>query len=113
VLTKLYPPAAALALFSGTIADGINWVLDTGDDAIATQTVVNPRALLESYAAQWMSPYIGYRLQTNLLATPPVVPVVANPQYHFVTTHKGGGATYVAGFEVTRKPPLEKPVAIV
>jgi len=33
--------------------------------------------------------------------------------YHFTTTHHGGGATYIAGFDVTREPPLPLPPPVI
>jgi hypothetical protein len=100
-LTPYWPPLGVLELFHTQIADGINWLLDTGDDPIGvSQTVVNPRSLLEWYAARYTSPYYSGGKETGLLL-------------HFLTTHRGGGATYVNGFEVTRDPPLDKNATVV
>ena len=81
------------------ITDAINWLLDTGDDLIESQTVVNRRDVLEWYAGQTDNIYIAHNKSTNL-------------PYHFVTTHRGGGATYIVGFDVTREPPLPIPFVI-
>ena len=96
---SIYNPLWGLALFESSIADGINWLLDTGDDMIETQTVVNPRILLDYYAARYTDPYYAGTRETGLL-------------FHFTTTHRGDGATYVCCFEVERDPPLEKVVII-
>ena len=110
--TKLYPPAAILSAFSGTITDAINWFLSTGDDIVSTQTVVLPRAMLEAYAGISRSFYIGYRKKfTQHMTNPPSttvtnVPFSTNLMHHFLTTHVGGGATYIVGFDVDRNPPL-------
>ena len=95
VFSYFYPPAKWLELLSGTIADAINWVIDTGDDPIGTQTVVTPRGLLEFYAGQYRATYLGDGQRPTGL------------EYHFLTTHKGGGARYIVGFEVTRDPPIK------
>ena len=99
VLIAEYPPAAALAALEPVITDAINWLLDTGDDLIESQTVVNRRDVLEWYAGQTDNIYIAHNKSTNL-------------PYHFVTTHRGGGATYIVGFDVTREPPLPIPFVI-
>jgi len=101
-----------IASLGPAIAEAINWVVDTDDDPIETQTVVLPRDLLEAYAGQWVSPYIGYKL-AGTIGNFTLQPVVTDMYYHFITTHKGGGATYMAGFDVLRDPELEKPVIIL
>jgi hypothetical protein len=93
VASYFYPPAAWAALLESQIADAINWLLDTADDPIETQTVVNPRGLLDLYASQNRATYLGEGQQNTGL------------EYHFMTTHNGGGSTYIAGFEVLRDPP--------
>jgi hypothetical protein len=100
IATYYYGGAALFALLEPFIADAINWVLDTEDDPMESRTVVNPRALLDWYAARYTSPYYSGNRETGLW-------------FHFTTTHKGGGANYVCGFEVMRDPPLEKEVIIV
>ena len=103
-----YPPALVLEIVHQYIADAINWVLDTGDDLIDTQTVVNPRSLLDSYAAVGALQYFGWKVQwslSGLQATATWVQVPTGLVENFITTHKGGGATYIIGFEVLRDPP--------
>ena len=31
----------------------------------------------------------------------------------FITTHNGGGATYVGGFEILREPPVDRPIILL
>ena len=117
--TKLYPPAAILTAFSGTITDAINWFVGTGDDIVSTQTLVLPRAMLEAYAGISRSFYIGHRKKfTQHMTRPPSttvtnVPFSTDLMHHFLTKHVGGGATYIVGFDVDRDPPLNVPVIIL
>lgn len=114
ILTKIYPPAAVLALVSDTITDGINWLLDTGDDIISTETVVLPRTLLELYSTQgFHSFHFGQRLDVSHFPQITIIPISTHLMYHFITEHAGGGATYVLGFDVAREPPLELPQPIL
>lgn len=117
VLSKLYPPAAVLALAHDTITDAVNWLLGTGDDVISTETVVLPLSTLELYSSLQWSFYIGERR----------IPVIVNGQtrgfqvapystslpYHFFTLHQGSGARYVVVFDVERDPPNERPVVLL
>jgi hypothetical protein len=108
VATYFYGPAAVLSFLHQQIADAINWVLDTGDDLIETQTVVNPRALLDAYAAEGAVQYYGWKVQWTWVGqtlTGKFVQVPTDLDYSFVTTHRGGGATYIIGFDVLRDPP--------
>lgn len=117
--SKLYPPAAILAAFSGTISDAINWCLGTGDDILSTELVVLPRATLEGHAKVSRSFYIGNTKKfTQHMTNPPTttvtnVPFSTDLMYHFFTKHVGGGATYIVGFDVDRDPPLNVPVIIL
>lgn len=117
VLSKLYPPAAVLALLHGTITDAVNWLLGTGDDIIGTETVVLPQASLELYAALQWSFYIGSRREPVISGLRVVgfqeVPHSTNLPYHFFTTHRGSGATYVVAFDVERKPSIQRPVILL
>jgi hypothetical protein len=114
VVSYFYPALAWVALLSGPITDSINWVVGTGDDPVETKTVVLPRALLEQYAGQWPYPHIGSRTDSGgLFGFATVVPVATNFMQHFITTHNGGGATYVAGFEILRDPPIDRPVILL
>jgi hypothetical protein len=106
-LVYVYPVLAPLELLSGTIADAVNWLLDTEDDVISTQTVVLPRAMLELYSTQgYQAFYQGYRLDASHFPNLAVVPVTTHLPYHFLTEHKGDGADYICGFDVIRDPPL-------
>lgn len=114
ILSKIYPPAAVLALISDTITDGINWLIDTDDDIISTETVVLPRVLLELYSTQgFHSFHFGQRLDISHFPQITIVPVTTHLLYHFITTHRGGGANYVVGFDVARDPPLQLPQPIL
>ena len=92
-------------------------MLGTGDDIIDTQTVVLPQASLELYAALQWSFYIGTRREPIIsgarLVGYQVVPHSTNLPYHFHTTHRGSGATYVVTFDVERKPAIDRPVILL
>jgi hypothetical protein len=104
VATYFYPPAAALAALSGIIGDAFNWLLGSGDDLISTETVVLPQALLESYSTQgYTGVYQGYKIVWSGTQVK-LVPFMTHLNYHFITEHKGSGADYVVGFDVTRDP---------
>lgn len=115
VLTKLYPAAALLALFSESIADLVNWLLGTGDDPVSVETVVLPRTVLELYAGQGRGPYIA-KVKRPMIQNGQIVwtyqSLVTNLLYHFTTVHKGGGGHYVVCFDVERDPPLPGPVIL-
>lgn len=115
VLTKLYTPAALLALFSESITDLINWLLGTGDDLVSVQTVVLPRAVLEMHAGQGRGPYVA-KVKRPSIRNGQIVwayqSLVTDLLYHFTTVHKGGGGHYVACFDVERDPPLPGPVIL-
>lgn len=114
VLSYFYPALAWLELVSGQIAGAINWVLGTGDDPVETQTVVLPRALLELYASQWPAPHYGTRTDSGgIFGFSTTVPFTTNFMQHFITTHNGGGATYVGGFEILREPPVDRPIILL
>jgi len=100
IAAAYYAGVAILEKASGLISDAINWLIDTGDDLIQTQTVVNPRSILEWYAGHTVSVYVDHNKSTSL-------------PFHFITTHHGGGATYIAGFDVTREPPLPLPPPVI
>jgi hypothetical protein len=115
VASHYYPPALVLELVHEYIADFINWVLDTGDDLIDTQIVVNPRSLLDAYAAQGAVQYYGWKVQwswggSGQQPTATWVQVATDLYQNFITTHKGDGATYIVGFDVLRDPPPPPPV---
>ena len=82
-------------------------MLDTGDDLIETQTVVNPRALLDAYAAEGAVQYYGWKVQWTWEGQTLTGKLIQDPRIDcsFTTTHEGGGATYVVGFDVLREPP--------
>lgn len=116
LLTKLYPPAALVALFHDTITDAINWLVGTDDDPISVETLVLPRALLELhsgfsrgyYIAQVRRPRIrppGQIVFDNIMMT-------THLMYHFTTVHSGGGAKYVVCFDVERNPPHPNPIIL-
>jgi hypothetical protein len=114
VLVFFYPELKWVELLSTPIADAVNWVLGTGDDPLEMKTVVLPRALLEQYAGQWPAPYIGSRTDSGgLFGSATVIPVVTNVMQHFITSHNGGGASYVAGFEIVREPPIDRPIILL
>jgi hypothetical protein len=106
--TYFYAGVALLSFLHQQIADAINWLLDTGDDLIDTQIVVNPRALLDAYAAEGAVQYYGWKVQWSWQGQSPtakLIQVPTNLDCSFTTTHQGGGATYVVGFDVLRDPP--------
>ncbi len=117
VATRLYPPAAVLALVEEQIVDVINWLFGTDDDIISTETVVLERAQLEDYARQSRAYYMGTKTEVVLgggggfgggfgtITT--TSPLTTHLFQHFVTKHYGDGAEYVIGFDVLRDPPLE------
>lgn len=115
VLTKLYTPAALLALFSESITDLVNWLLGTGDDLVSVETVVLPRAVLETYAGYGRGPYIA-KVRRPSIRNGQIVwgyqSLVTDLLYHFTTVHKGGGGHYVACFDVERDPPLPGPIIL-
>lgn len=115
VLTKLYTPAALLALFHESITDLVNWLLGTGDDLVSVETVVLPRAVLELYAGQVHGLYVA-QVRRPSIRNGQIVwgyqPLVTNLPYHFTTVHKGGGGHYVACFDVQRHPPLPGPIIL-
>lgn len=92
VLGKVYPPLILLEFFSSTIADAVNWLIDTGDDPLGTQTVVLPRGLLEQLSTSYRATFLGRGGRATGL------------EYHFLTTHSGGGSEYTVGFEILREP---------
>ncbi|RWR24277.1 hypothetical protein D8Y24_05610 [Agrococcus lahaulensis] len=92
VLAYFYPPAALAQLLSSTITDAVNWLLDTADDPIETQTVVHSSGMLEALSTSYRGTYLGEGQRHTGL------------EYHFLTNHAGGGARYVLGFEVLRDP---------
>ena len=107
-LVAAYPVLAPLELLSGTISDAVNWLLDTGDDLISTETVILPNAVLEMYSTQgYTIAYQGYKLNITFPKVT-VVPFMTHLQYHFVTEHKGSGADYIIAFDVTRNPPMTR-----
>jgi hypothetical protein len=109
IASHFFTGAALLLVVHQQITDAINWLLDTGDDLIDTQTVVNPRALLDAYAAQGAVQYYGWKVQWTWLGQVPTGTLVQIPtdlDYSFITTHEGDGATYIIGFDVLRDPPL-------
>jgi hypothetical protein len=106
--TYFYAGVALLGFLHQQIADAINWLLDTGDDLIDTQTVVNPRALLDAYAAEGAVQYYAWKVHWTWQGQTPTGTLVQVPtglDQNFVSTHKGGGATYIVGFDVLRDPP--------
>jgi hypothetical protein len=98
ILSKWYPPAIVLEALSETITDGLNWLLDTGDDLIETKTVLLPQSRMEEFAGISQSFYFH----------PPgsQTPQTTDLMNHFLTVHKGDGATYLCGFDIAREPPL-------
>ena len=108
IVKLIYPVAARFEKAIGFVVDAVNWILGTGDDVIDTpKTVVNTRSMLEHYAGRNPWNLMGWKID------PPRVSRTATKLfYHWVTTHKGGGANYIVCFDVTRRPPLPKPEVI-
>lgn len=110
ILVAEFPGLTWLPGLQSVITDAINWLFDTGDDLISAETVVLPRAMLELYAGVRQRFVIGSKRQqvikNGFLIGFETVPVVTNVMYHFTTVHNGGGATYVAAFDIVRDPPL-------
>lgn len=103
----LYAPGiAAKALITALtplIVDGLNWLLDTGDDRIGEPVVeVLDFARIEELGnnQQRYYTYDNDTKNSNLFA-------------HFFTHHRGSGAHYVAGFKVERDPAFEPEIIIV
>lgn len=85
---------AVLAGLTEIIGDLVNWFFGSGDDPIGARTVILSRADLDAYARRTPVQFLSS-------GAPPT-----GIFQHFVTEHGGGGAVYVVGFDVTRKPPL-------
>jgi hypothetical protein len=110
VATRLYPPLAVLALVEKQIVDLINWLVDTDDDLISTETLVLSRADLDNYSKQSRTYYMGTKTTISgfgLGTSITVTPLTTQLFQHFVTKHNGEGAKYVVGFDVLREPPLD------
>lgn len=105
-LIYLYPPAGAAAAvlqaLTGSITDGINWLLDTGDDQIdITRTQIFDQAQLELLGKRPLGQHIYVQTILGTLRT------FSTPLYaHFYSTHSGSGAKYVFGFKLERNPPF-------
>lgn len=102
VASILYPGATAVLVLeaaSGIITDGINWILDTGDDQIGiAHTEVFEQSTLEELGKRPAAPYPG--TQEKLWG-------------HFFSTHKGSGAEYVFAFKLERTPPFVEEIIII
>jgi hypothetical protein len=112
VATRFYPPLAVLALVEEQIVDFINWLIDTGDDLISTETLVLSRADLDNYSKQSRTYHMGTKVTisgSGLGTLITVTPLTTQLFQHFVTKHNGEGAKYVVGFDVLREPPLDSP----
>jgi hypothetical protein len=97
-----YPPVAVLALVREQIVDLVNWLFDTDDDVISTETVVFSRVDLERLSTAGRSYHMGVK---KLPTMPPVdQPITTNLFQHFVTTHRGEGAHYIVAFDIVRDP---------
>lgn len=117
VATRFYPPAAVLALVEEQIGDLINWLFDTGDDIISTQTVVLERADLERYAGESPTYYMGTKRTISVggggaPGTVTTAPLTTKLFQHFVTKHVGDGAEYAIGFDIKRDPALPAPIIL-
>ncbi len=86
---KIYnePVGEVLEMFEETIVDLFNALLGTGDDLLTTETALFTREQMEQIAMS--EPGLG---DTKHIL------------YHFDTTHKADGATYVVCFDVDRDP---------
>jgi len=92
------------------LSDGINWALGSGDDTIESVYTVLEVGELERYSRTRLLHVWDYR----------TVPDTSTPspwdtkkdwydsglEYHFKTTHRGGGAGYVVAYDVVRDPAL-------
>ena len=109
VLTKPHTPAARSALFSESIPDLVNWLLEMGDDLISLEMVVLPRAVLALYLGHGCAPCIA-KVKRPFLHNGQIVwgyqSLVTNLLHHFPTVQKGGGGHCAACFDVERNPPL-------
>lgn len=112
VISYYYPAAAVLSLLKDTIVDAVNWLFDTDDDLISTETVVLSRASLEAFAGQSPGYHMGTRRQPILSGGRLVgfnnLPLTTGLFQHFTTKHRGDGSEYVVGFDIVRDPPLPR-----
>lgn len=96
-------PTAIAAGIQEILGDLVNWLVGSGDDPISTVTVVLPLADLEAHSRHTPVELQGKRIT----GFPPRIEGFGTGLYHhFLTEHRGGGATYVVGYDVTRDPPL-------
>jgi hypothetical protein len=95
---------AVLEALSGTITDGINWILDTDDDQIdIARTEIFDRARMEEIGKRPLVPhYASNGTQTELVISDLIQ-----------TQHVGSGARYVFGFVLDRTPAFLPEVVIV
>ena len=102
-------PIFVAAYVSDALTDSIVWALGSADDLISTETVNLMLPTMEVYSSSRLD---------QLSETRPVVVGGFPPRieweqfatglmYHFVTRHRGEGADYVVGFDVTRDPPFD------
>jgi hypothetical protein len=95
---------AVLEALSGTITDGINWLLDTDDDQIdIARTEIFDRARMEEIGKRPLVPYYNAAgAQTSLIISDLIR-----------TQHSGSGAKYTFGFVLDREPAFVPEVIIV
>ena len=112
MLTKPHTPAALSALsalFSESIPDLVNWLLEMGDDLVSLEMVVLPRAALALYLGRGCAPCVA-KVKRPFLHNGQIVwgyqSLVTNLLHHFPTVQKGGGGHCAACFDVERNPPL-------
>jgi hypothetical protein len=107
LVNYVYAPSALLkgliAVITPLIIDGINWLLDTGDDRIGEPFIaVLDLPTIERYSGIYPSPY-GTDDGNSL----------DKLQGHFFSDHRGSGAHYVAAFQVDREPALDRNANVV
>jgi hypothetical protein len=105
------PVPEMLKKFQALIVDTLAWLLGSEDDLIEVQNRRLTPEALRYFARAETQEYIGKRrVQTTVAGGgfgPPRFKTVEDKtgiQQHFVTRHAGGGATYVVGYKVSRKP---------
>jgi hypothetical protein len=96
--------------FQSLVVDALTWLLGSEDDLIEVESQRLTPALLRALAHTKTREYIGKRRVLANTAgsgfgasSMKTVEDKTGIQQHFVTRHNGGGATYVVGYQVTRK----------
>lgn len=92
------------------ISNGVTWLLGSGDDLIETTYTVLELPDLERYSRTHLLHVWDHRTVPDLGTQSPWDTkreyYDSNLEYHFKTTHRGGGAGYVVAFDVLRDPSL-------